>query len=192
MNNIISFLQIPLVRIVGVIVVLYFALFSNKEKPDSLGNRLSKEEIVKNFNEAKERTHFITTTIQSAKQAPVQKANNPELIIEDIDYGTGDLSIGCGTEAKILYSIFDQSGNQIKNSSEEKVRVGSKINKFIEKNIIGMKSGAIRNIMIPKGHLSDEQSINQLMNFYDSDLRFQIVITELNQSPETSNKSCDL
>ncbi len=192
MNSIISFLQIPLVRIIGVIAVLYLALFSNKEKPDSLGNRLSKDEIVKNFNQVKERTNFITTTIQSNGQAQVQKSEGPQIVIEDIELGTGDISIGCGMGAKISYSIFDQSGNQLKNSREEKVVVGSKLNKFLEDNIIGMKNGAIRNIKVPKDFLSDDQTIDQLLKFYKNDLRFQIMVTELNESQEGSNTQCNL
>ncbi len=192
MKNIISFLQIPLVRIIGVIVVLYFGLFSNKEKPDSLGNRLSRDEIVKNFNEVKERTRFISTTIQSGGQNQVQIAKNSQLDIEDIEPGTGNASIDCGMEAKISYSVFDQSGKQIRNPSEEKIIIGSKINDFIEKNIIGMKSGSIRNIQVPKDYISSNQTVNQLLNFYKSDLRFQIIITEFDESQIASNKPCNL
>ena len=39
--------------IIGIIIILYFALFNNKEHPDSLGKRLSKDRIQNNIEEIK-------------------------------------------------------------------------------------------------------------------------------------------
>ncbi len=81
----------PLVKVVGISAILYFALFANKENPESLGNRLSSEKIKKNVSEVKEKSHFIITNLEMAHRAAAQQhqtEQKPKLIEESIEKKT--------------------------------------------------------------------------------------------------------
>ena len=94
-------LRNPLIKYPGIILVIYFGLFSNKENPSSLGNRLSAESVKKNFNEMQEKGKFIATNIQAAKDLEAQRrqsaSSNSEIIVkEDLEIGTSQEEISCG------------------------------------------------------------------------------------------------
>ncbi len=193
MNKILDILRIPLIKFIGIGAILYFALFSNKEKPDSLGNRLSKEEVGKTFNEAKNKSRFIISTVNTAQEGKEVRSNQPnamaKITIEDLEIGKGENAISCGSEIKIAYGIYDANNKILKTVSSEKLTIGSNLNRIVEQNIIGMKSGGIRNINIPHDFKSNDQKINDMLNFYHSDLRYQISVTSVDKNTSTQT-SC--
>jgi hypothetical protein len=192
MNKILDILRIPLIKFIGIGAILYFALFSNKENPESLGNRLSKEEVGKTFNEAKNKSRFIISTVNTAQEGKEVRPNQPnpmvKITIEDLEIGKGENVISCGSEVEIAYGIYGTNNKTLKTVSSEKLTIGSALNRVVEQNIIGMKSGGIRNINIPNDLKSNDQKINDMLNFYHSDLRYQISVTSVdtNTSTQTS------
>lgn len=66
-------LKNPIIKSIGIIVILYFALFANKENPHSLGNRLSSENIKKNLDIATKQTKFIASNVKTARQLAKEK-----------------------------------------------------------------------------------------------------------------------
>jgi hypothetical protein len=71
--KLINITQNRFIKIVGIILVIYFALFYNKTNPESLGNRLSPKNIKDGLNAAQEKSRFILTNINTAKQIEKQK-----------------------------------------------------------------------------------------------------------------------
>ena len=68
--KIISFAPIKLIRILA---ILYFALYANTEKPQSLGNRITKEEVKKGIDKAKKTSGLI---LRHANQKTENYKNN--------------------------------------------------------------------------------------------------------------------
>ena len=58
----------PLVKAIGIILILYFGLFYNKENPSSLGNRLSGENIKKGLNDVSQKSVKIIGGIKKAEE----------------------------------------------------------------------------------------------------------------------------
>ncbi len=196
MSKILNFLRIPLVKMIGIFAVLYFALFSEKQNPNSLRNRLSKEEVKKNFNEASEKSRFIISNVNASRNLEAKpKSPQPEVAakisISDLDLGKGDVGISCGSTVEISYGIYTKDNKQIKSVSSEKLTIGSNLNEIIEKNILDMKPGGIRNILVPHNFKTNNRSINELLKFHDSDLRYQVSIIS-SSPPNTAIKiSCE-
>jgi len=186
--KILEILRNPLIKAIGIITILYFGLFSNKSNPDSLGSRLSSEKIKKNFSEAKEKSKFIITSVQSAQEAAKeQKArqdlgnisaqNSPKTSTEDLDIGEGEDSLSCGSEAEIIYSIYGKDDKQLESPSKpEKLLIGSNKNQMVESNIIGMKTSGIRIIKIPQDFQTNDKKLSELLKFYQTDLKYQITL----------------
>lgn len=189
MNNVLSLLRIPLVKFVGAVVILYFALFSNKHDPESLRNRLSKERISQNLHDVQEKGRFIVSNVKTAQN--LSRENNPyqnienKISIKEVKIGDGDKEVSCGNEVEISYQIFVDDGSQIKNVSLEKIIVGSNIHEIIEQNIVNMKQGGIKIIDIPKGFNSNDSTINALLKSYNSGIRYQIHLLSLKSNSDT-------
>jgi len=94
-------LQNPLVKIVGVIAIIYFALFNNKQNPQSLGNRLSAERIKTNLGEMEQKGKFIASNVSAARSYAKTKEQSGDkeksqdsaqlsLELKDIDLGAGE------------------------------------------------------------------------------------------------------
>lgn len=62
-----NLLKSPIIRIAGIILILYFALFYDNSHPDSLGNRLSKDQIKDNVSQIKDRSSHIITNIKKSQ-----------------------------------------------------------------------------------------------------------------------------
>lgn len=188
MNNILGFLRIPLVRFIGAGAILYFALFSNKHEPESLRNRLSKERIDQNLHDIRENSRFIVSNVKAAQnlsreKLPDQVAED-KISIEDIETGTEEEALACGSEAEISYQIFLDRGPQIKNVDSEKIIIGSNVYETIEKNILNMRRGGIRNINVPKGFVTEDPATKELLRFYNSGIRYQIYLLSLKSNPD--------
>jgi len=101
-------LRNPIIKIIGISVILYYGLFTNKEKPGSLANRFSSEQIKKDFSEVREKTVFIAENVKLAREIAQEKeaekeaekkmaATNPALqvSVKDLEEGVGE-NISCG------------------------------------------------------------------------------------------------
>ena len=191
MNKIFALIQIPLVKIIAIIAILYFGLFSNKDNPNSLRNRFSQDRIEQNIKEAKDRSLLITSSVKTAQEIAQQKKSNPALneIIskEDLEIGSGDHQASCGDEVEISYAIYDNKNSQIKSVNFEKLIIGSNLNEIIEKNIYGMKQGGVRIINIPHDYKTNNAPIKQLLTSYDSQIKYQISLNKINHLNKQQN-----
>ncbi len=191
-------LQNPLIKMIGIIVVIYFALFANKNNPQSLGNRLSSERLKQNFREMEEKGKFIASNVVAARSyAKLQEeetssnlsGQNQEIAvipqIKDINLGIGKDAVLCGAEIVAFVSLNSEQTNAatiktIEMNPEKKIIIGSKQDWFLEKNILGMKKGGIREIKIPQGFKGDE-ALAKLLQENKGALVYQIILQDILQ-----------
>ena len=69
----------PLVKIIAIVVILYFALFSNEHDNRSLRNRFSSENIKKSFETIAKRKEFISENLEKAKKLEASQLGNNQL-----------------------------------------------------------------------------------------------------------------
>lgn len=185
--KIFELLRNPLIKTIGIVLVLYFALFANKEKPESLGNRLSSENIKKSFGEAQNQSKFIITNVKIAQEIAKEKAeeqksaqqNISDITTNDLEIGAEEQAVACGDEIEIAYGIYTKDGKQLEFFNSQKFIVGEEKNSTIEKNIIGMKRGGIREINIPYHYRTTDKKLVELLKFNATDLKYQITLLSI-------------
>lgn len=187
--KIFELLRNPIVKLIGAGFVLYFALFANKENPDSLGNRWSKQQLQKDIEEAKIKSHFIITNVKIAKETAkeLDKINLEKISIEDLEEGNGEEKISCGDAVQISYGIYTSEGTQLEFIESENLTIGSKNNELLEKNLIGMKKGGVRNIKVSHDFQTTNKKLADLLKFHATNLKYQITALSIikNASPQT-------
>lgn len=181
--KILELLKNPIIKTIGIVTILYFALFSDKKNPESLGNRLSPEKIKQHVSDVTEKSKFIITNVQVAKEAlknqPSQQVSDEsvaQISIEDLDAGEGEESLSCGSEAEIIYGIYTKDDKQLEFSKPEKIIIGGRKNYLIEKNIIGMKKSGIRVIKVPQKFQTGDKKLYELLKFNQTDLKYQVTL----------------
>ncbi len=187
--KIFELLQNKFIKTIGIGLIIYFALFANKEKPQSLGNRLSTEKLKKNFSEIEERSKFIITNVKAAQD--YSKAKKLTMVsIEDIENGTQEEQVTCGDEVEISYGIYnDKEGKQTNFFDSKKFIIGNKTNTAIEQNIIGMRKGGMRNINIPHEFQTDDPDLLKVLQS-DTTAKYQVTILNIKKSTNSTN-FCD-
>lgn len=73
----------PIFRTVGIILILYFALFHNKQDPDSLGNRLSGERLKENLQEMSVKSVDILEGVRKAEE--LNQKSSPQIFEQNIE-----------------------------------------------------------------------------------------------------------
>jgi hypothetical protein len=195
-------LRNPIIKIIGISVILYYGLFANKEKPGSLGNRFSSEQIKKDFSEVREKTVFIAENVKLAREIAKEKeiekeaekkatAINPALqvSVKDLEEGVGE-NISCGDSAYINYGIYTKDGRQLEFKENQILVIGNKSNWLLEKNIIGMKQAGSRYINIVQGSQVNDSKITEYLNSNKSDLKYQVTLLAFTKNPN-SQLSCN-
>jgi len=191
-------LRNPIIKIIGISVILYYGLLANKEKPGSLGNRFSSEQIKKDFSEVREKTVFIAENVKLAREIAQEKeaekeaaATNPalQLSVKDLEEGVGE-NISCGDSAYINYGIYTKDGRQLEFKENQILVIGNKSNWLLEKNIIGMKQAGSRYINIPQGSQVNDSKITEYLNSNKSDLKYQVTLLAFTKNPNPQ-LSCD-
>ena len=199
---ILKLLRNPIIKIIGIFVILYYGLFANKEKPGSLGNRFSSEQIKKDFSEVREKTVFIAENVKLAREIAKEKeaeeeaekkvaATNPvlQVSVKDLEEGVGE-NISCGDSAYINYGIYTKDGRQLEFKESQILVIGNKSNWLLEKNIIGMKQAGSRYINIPQGSQVNDSKITEYLNSNKSDLKYQVTLLAFTKNPN-SQLSCN-
>ncbi len=80
-------LKSRLFRILGAITILYFALFSQKDNPESLANRFSSENIKKNKQIMSEKAKIIAENIKATRSESVSHSSAHPLSDEKFENG---------------------------------------------------------------------------------------------------------
>jgi hypothetical protein len=195
--NIFKILKNPIVKWAGIILIIYFALFANKKSPQSLGNRLSKENVEKNLNQMKEKSKFIVSNVRLAKevakereaQRKVDIENAEGIIVKDVEIGAGDKAISCADIVEISYGIYASDGKQLEFVPKEKITIGSKKNWPVEKNIIGLKKAAVREINLPGNIQTADEKLLKLLKLHPEGLKYQVTVLSFAKSG--SQLSCN-
>jgi hypothetical protein len=112
----------PIIKLICIGLVLYFALFKNKDNPNSLGNRLSVDKIKQGVSQANQKSFSIVSGIALAKQQ--------EVVLKHSD--TNNKEIG---NADNLVS-HDQNGNNGLAPVEIKPPIDDKIKPLVGDHII--------------------------------------------------------
>lgn len=192
--KIIELVRHPLVKTTGIVLILYFALFSNKENPNSLGNRLSKDRIRENLGEVQERSKFIVTNVKKArllaKEKEVLQQDEPKIadpiIIEDLNQGAEGRMVSCGDQVSITYGLYSKNGKQLEFTNPKTLVIGSNELPTLEKNIIGLKQYGVRNISTTANFSATNANDHKLAAFikdYGS-VRYQVTLLSFHESPK--------
>jgi hypothetical protein len=201
--KIFELLRNPIIKTIGVILVLYFALFANKKNPDSLGNRLSANNIKKHFNKIQEKGRFIAANVKIARELEqerkggkirekskeqkitkksatqnLQDENNSQIIITKLQNESSENKVSCGDIVEISYGLYSKKGKEIKLFEPQKLTIGSNKNQLIENNIPGMKNGATKDIEIPSNFKSDDKNLTKLLKLHGN-LKYRVKILAL-------------
>jgi hypothetical protein len=190
-------LENPLIKWAGILAIIYFALFSNKNNPDSLSNRLSGSNIKKNLNEAKEKSEFIITNVKIAQSMAessedVKKDNfSDEIITENLSTSNSVNKVKCGDEVEILTSINSANGKNISTPQIKKIIIGSDNNPLLEEKIMGVAENSAIRLKIKESYQSHEREIAEILNSEKKEIYYDILIKEINPTKANNlNLSC--
>jgi len=179
----------PIFKIVGVSLVLYFGLFYNDESYDSLSKRLAPERVKKNLSEVQEKSKFIFSNINEARNVVAGRGVESHFDDEqsfatistnDIEIGKGENYLQCGFEAEISYDLrIKDSPSSIESIEKEKIIIGSGENLLFERKLLGMKVDGVRSIDIPRNFNSSNQKLAFTLKFNEADLQYRVTLFSL-------------
>ena len=172
-------LKNPLIKLCGAVVIIYLGLFANKDNPESLGNRLSSENLQKNFGEVKEKSKFIAYNVNSAKKIS-EEANSNDNSDESL--------ANCGDTVITNYEIYEADKN-IHRTANKKFTLGSKEDFPVEQGIIGMKVGEIKDIKLLDAQNSNQEILS--MPELKNDFKYRITVLKIFHNPPNSKISCN-
>lgn len=205
MEIVLRLLRSPLIRLVGAVTILYYALFANTYDKDSLGNRLSKKTIEKNIEEAKRKSLYIAVNVKQAQdykrnQTSDHSPSNPNLknqnsnsraglIIKDIETRPGT-KVKCGDKITADYVIYDNDGNQLNNITNYITEINENSAKSIVKeNLIGLGVGGKRLIIIPETYKTkDEESSKYMVLSHNKGINYEIKLLKVEESGNAEAK----
>lgn len=174
----------PIIRIIALAVILYLGLFSNKESPESLGNRLSKEALENDLNEVKKKSNFIFTNVVYAKKQ-INDGTLTKIEISDLSIGNGD-RISCGDIATISYSVYDVAGNNLDKATKEVIFDKSSDN-ILEKYLEGMRILGAREIIAPRNFQTKDLQLKQYQEVAKGNIKYKISLKDFKKS---NNNNC--
>ncbi len=213
-------LQNPLIKFIGVIAILYFALFANKKNPDSLGNRISLENVKKNFSEVEEKGKFIAGNVKAAREyakikegqdvrkgelgSPAQQElqqqepqSEKQKVEEELKVDEGimlkNVVDGSGEVAVVCGSeveIVRTVDYQVA-GTPEKLVIGSNKNGLVEKSIVGMKKGGLRSITIPQDFETQDKKLKKILEARKTPLVYRIVLVSVKSPKAKSGIVCN-
>ena len=185
--KIIRIIQKPIIKAFGILVILYFALFNNKENPESLGNRLSTESIKKNFGEAFQKSQSVITNVKFAgeKVKDQEKEREDKFQKYEVGYlkvskGEGEEIVDCSDYVSLSYKIIDDE-DRLLAERQENLSVGSGKNLLLERNIFGMKVGEIRSLIIHQDYDGPDNLVKEIVERYKRDIKYEITIINFNK-----------
>jgi hypothetical protein len=194
--NLQFFFKNPLIKIIGVVAIIYFGMFYDNDHPDSLGNRLSIDNIKKNMNEVQQKVSDISQTIEIAKQNNQQisaERNFSELSFEKVFVGSGNNFIECGDEVNIIYKFYDDQ-NRILEMSENSQIIAFQSNEdliltLIAQNISCIKIGAIIRTKFLGKYKEADQKLNKLLKIANYNLNLEVYVLSINPNKNNCLKN---
>jgi FKBP-type peptidyl-prolyl cis-trans isomerase len=199
MQFLIRLLRNPIIRACGVAAVLYFALFADKKNPESLGNRLSAENVKKNLGDMTEKGKFIAVNVRTArdmaknmKDQPIENKVNTftGIKVSDLTKGEGEKA-NCSDEVNVDYGLYGTKGKQLYFNSSEKFILGQKKDWLLEKHIIGMQKGTVRSLIIPQTFDTDDEKLKQYLITNKNGVEFKITLNEIKPIKTSTTPDCN-
>ena len=209
MTIILRLLKSPLIRLIGAVIILYYALFANTYEKDSLGNRLSKQTIEKNLEETKRKSLYIAINIKQAQDYSRNNISNNSpsdinsenknsnssanfpigIIIKDIHIGQGQ-EARCGDKITANYTVYDNDGNKLNNIINYTVKIDENSAKsIIKENLIGLKVGSKRLIILPVTYKAkDMESFKYMAMSHNKGINYEINLIQVEESKNSSAK----
>lgn len=179
----------PLIKIVGIAFIVYFALFYNSENKNSLRNRLTVNQIKNNINniqnlpvsQISEEQNILDNDIDinqnlsetSTEEDSSLKKGNNIITYKDIDKGEGK-KVGCGDIGTV--NLIQSYGGKVFYKKNFELNIN---NSPVNQQLIGMKEGGKRRVII-----ADKVNIEDVKMIYEIKL-----IKISNKSKE--NKNCN-
>jgi len=192
-----NFLKLPIVKLIAMIVLVYYIFNESKDDPRSASHHLTKENINKSLDSIKKNIDLIASS-----QVNINKSSNDEnyvddnvkkinldqkidLKIEDIRQGLGDNQVVCGSEVNISYDFINENNYDVVNKSNITFYLGDKFNELIERGLIGMKVGGIRIIKIPKNFLTGDKIYDEMIQ--NSNMIYKILLLKVSDLPRENS-----
>ena len=189
-------LRNPIVKTVGIAAILYFALFYNKENPESLGNRLSPKNIKEGLGEVTKKAQFIAGGISTANEQAKEmeklrskKFQDAASDYKDIKTGEGE-AISCGDYALISYKIFNSQNQELAKQPSQPISIGTQQNLLLERNIIGMKRGGTRVITVTQNPNITDPMLKSQIEQSGGRMIFEVTLENFDALPNNKNSSC--
>jgi hypothetical protein len=183
--NINNFLNVPLVKIVVTILFFYYIFEQTKDDPKSASYQLKNADfdqsvsaiktVLKLSNENvkiinKEDSVTETTNQNTSSVSTESNPTSNQISFSDLVIGQENPVAICGSEALIQYAIQDKDAKTPLSQATISIKIGSKLNKIIEKGLIGMKIGGVRLVNIPEnftiGDVAVDNAIKTKKMFY--------------------------
>ena len=192
-----ALLKNPIIKTAGVIIVIYFAFFSDKKNPNGLAQRLSGKNIKSDLSEISRKSQFILTNVGVAKEVAKKNEDYYSIINQQIDLldytdiiiGEGVDAISCFDKARFFYKIFDFFNKEIEFSQADNVTIDN-LNSFVlEKKLIGMKKNGVRQVIIPPSFNTLDPKLKNLLLQNPQGLKYEITVVEIEKN--LNKRTCD-
>ncbi len=162
--------QNPIVKLIGVIAIIYFVFFNKKN--DQV-QKITSEDLANKITNTQEHFSKISTNIKILKE--YDKAIKGEIVfskgINSIysEYAETDsanqknlITIKCGTAVKVREYIYTTEGRLITSQEDYKYQIGSNESSIIENQLINAKEGSVKIISIPNKEINLDKRLNEL------------------------------
>lgn len=178
-----SFFKSGFVKIIIFFLFLFMVYEQTKDDPRSFSNTLKNQDIKKNISNLKNNYEII----KKVKEEGLLDKKNDEVVQDefaDLNYqvlrqGLMENPAQCNDEVNIEYIFMSENGN-IANKSSIKIFIGENFNKIVEKTLIGMTPGEIRQVAIPKNFKTGDSKYD---NYIESrNMVYQIMLIQVNKS----------
>ena len=195
-----NFLKLPIIKLIATVALLYYIFNETKTDPRSISYHLTEENIDKSLDSLKKSLNTISEAQQEIRamnnndSIPTKESealyNDQKIVLnyKDIRQGVGENQVECGSQVSIEYTLINSNNGDIINKSNMDFEVGSRFNELIEKGLIGMKMGGIRNIDIPKNFKIGDNIYDKMIQ--DSAMVYKVLLLKISDLPN-QNAVCD-
>lgn len=193
--KIFNFSQNGFVKFFGIVAILYFALLSDKENPNSLGHKLKKENLERSIEDVKEQGSKIMKGVLIAQEYNKRKNardNETEILVFDDVESFSSTQAKCGDQVLVGVEFKNDNGINIIPEKKIIINIGEKKYPIIERVVNKMKKSGVRIVNIPNSYQTNSQLIKELREKEGDDIFYRITLFEvLNSDQDKTKFNCD-
>lgn len=188
-----NFLKLPIVKIIAMVVMIYYIFDKTKEDPQAISYHLTKENFVKSVENVKDSVEKISTVTAQIKedQGVIDQASETKklkLFYRTIREGSGGNKVVCGSEVNIEYDLIKIETGEVINKSNMKFDIGTKFNELIERALMGMTAGGIRVVEIPADFKTGDNVYDEMIQ--QTGMVYRISLLSVSESAK-NNLTCN-